>query len=196
MAKIYGTIPTVFEQLKTAEYGSHYLIIYPDVTTLRELYTHYTKMQLEENHEIVVLIPYYETSDIVRRSLTENGGNIDIQKYEKKEGSLIIIDSVKAYFGLGNDTDLDKFIQNQVKRAQNLGKNGVSIITDVGSFHLLEMVDKLIEYELSLPTKYYIRLKRFCVYNQNNFDELTEQKKQALLSHHSKSFIVTTNLTT
>ena len=90
MAKIYGTIPTVLEQLKTAEYGSHYLIIYPDVTTLRELYTHYTKMQLEENHEIVVLIPYYETSDIVRRSLTENGGNIDIQKYEKKEAAKIL----------------------------------------------------------------------------------------------------------
>jgi hypothetical protein len=152
-------------------------------------------MQLEENNEIVVLIPYHETSDIVRRSLTENGGNIDIQKNEKKEGS-IIIDSVKAYFGLGNDTDLDKFIQNQVKRAQNLGKIGVSVITDVGSFHLLEMVDKLIEYELSLPQKYYIRLKRFCVYNQNNFDELTEQKKQALPSQHSKSFIVTSNLNT
>jgi hypothetical protein len=61
MTKTHGTIPTVLEQLKTAEYGSHYLIIYPDVTTLRELYTHYTKTQLEENHEIVVLIPYYET---------------------------------------------------------------------------------------------------------------------------------------
>ena len=71
-------------------------------------------MQLEQNHEIVVLIPYYETSDVVRRTLTENGGNIDLQKYEKKEGSLIIIDSVKAYFGLDNNMDLDKFIQNQV----------------------------------------------------------------------------------
>jgi uncharacterized protein with von Willebrand factor type A (vWA) domain len=143
-----------------------------------------------------VLIPYYETSDIVRRSLTENGGNINIQKYEKKEGSLIIIDSVKAYFGLGNNTDLDKFIQNQVKKAHNLGKNGVSVLTDVGSFHLLEMVDKLIEYELSLPSKYDIRLKRFCMYNQSNFNELAEHKKQDLVSHHSKSFIVTSNLNT
>lgn len=90
----------MLEQLRVAEYGSHYLIIYPDLTTLRELYAHYTKIQLEENNEIVVLIPYYETCDMVRRTLTENGGNIDIQKYEKKVDWLIIMDSVKAYFGL------------------------------------------------------------------------------------------------
>ena len=180
----------MLEQLRTAEYGSHYLIIYPDLTTLRELYTHYTKIQLEENNEIVVLIPYYETSDMVRRTLTENGGNIDIQKYEKKVDKLIIMDSVKAYFGLGIKTNLEKFIQSQVKIAENTGENGVSVITDVGSFHLFEIVDKLIEYELSLPTKYDIKLKRFCVYNKNNFDQLTEQQKQQLFSHHSKNVIV------
>ena len=52
--------------------------------------------------------------------MTENGGNIGVQKYEKDdEGSLIIIDSVKAYFGLGTKTDLNKFIQNQVESRKN-----------------------------------------------------------------------------
>jgi hypothetical protein len=162
---------------------------------LRELYAHYTKIQLEKNNEIVVLIPYYETCDMVRRTLTENGGNIDIQKYEKEdEGSLIIIDSVKAYFGLGIKTDLNKFIQNQVEKAKKLGKNGVSVVTDVDSFHLFEIADKLIEYELALPSRYAIRLKRFCVYDQNNFDKLAEQQKQKLLSHHGRSFIANNNL--
>lgn len=161
---------------------------------LRELYAHYTKIQLEKNNEIVVLIPYYETCDMVRRTLTENGGNIDIQKYEKEdEGSLIIIDSVKAYFGLGTKTDLNNFIQNQVERAEKIGKNGVSVVTDVDSFHLFEIVDKLVEYELALPSTYDIRLKRFCVYDQNNFDKITEHQKQKLISHHGKSFVIISN---
>jgi MEDS: MEthanogen/methylotroph, DcmR Sensory domain len=195
MAKINGTIQEILEQLRIAEYGAHYLIVYPDVTTLRELYVQYTKIQLEISNDIVVLIPYYETCDTVRRALTENGGNIDVQKYEKEdEGSLIILDSVKAYFGLGTKADLNKFIQNQVERAEKIGKNGVSVVTDVDSFHLFEIVDKLIEYELALPSRYAIRLKRFCIYDQNNFDKLAEQQKQKLLSHHTKSFIANSNL--
>lgn len=96
----------------------------------------------------------------------------------------------KSILWLGIKANLEKFIQSQVKRAENTGKNGVSVITDVGSFHLFEIVDKLIEYELSLPSKYDIKLKRFCVYNKNNFDQLTEQHKHQLFSHHSKSVIV------
>ena len=68
----------------------------------------------------IYTLDYYETCDTVRRTLTENGGNIGVQKYEKDdEGSLIIIDSVKAYFGLGTKTDLNKFIQNQVESRKN-----------------------------------------------------------------------------
>ena len=82
----------------------------------------------------------------------------------------------------------------QHKRAEKIGKNGVSLVTDVDSFHLFEIVDKLIEYELALPSKYDVRLKRFCVYDQNNFDKLTEHQKQKLLTHHTKSFVVNSNL--
>lgn len=183
-----GTVHTIFEQLRHAGYGAHYLVVYPDITTLRELYSYYIKIQLEENNEVVVLIPYYESGDVVRRILTENSANIDVQKYEK-QGSLLIIDSVKAYFGL--KTDLEQFVHNLVKKAESMRKNGVSVITDAGSFYLFEIIEQLIALELSLPSKYDIRLKRFCIYNQQDFDMLTEKQKQKLLRHHGKNLVIT-----
>ena len=32
-----------------AEYGAHYMIIYPDLVTLRELYSNYIHKQIKEN---------------------------------------------------------------------------------------------------------------------------------------------------
>jgi hypothetical protein len=100
------------------------MIVYPDLNTLREIYSRYIKFQLEENNEIVLIIPYYETTDSVRRILSENkeindNDNdlpyIHVQKYEN-EGSLIIIDSAKAYFK--SEIGLELFIQKLVKRAE------------------------------------------------------------------------------
>ena len=98
-------VSSAINQLRQADYGDHYMIVYPDLNTLREIYSRYIKFQLEENNEIVLIIPYYETTDSVRRILSENkeandndSGNdlpyIDVQKYEN-EGSHVIIDSAK-----------------------------------------------------------------------------------------------------
>ena len=45
--------------------GTHCLMVYPDLMTLRGMYSHYTKTQLEDN-EVVLILPYYETVDMVR----------------------------------------------------------------------------------------------------------------------------------
>jgi hypothetical protein len=94
--------------------------VYPDIETLRETYSRYAKSQLEDNNEIVLILPYYETANDVRKTLSEGfvnmaDGNdaaarndtrsnsiIDVRKYEK-EGSLMIVDSVKGYFGSDSD---------------------------------------------------------------------------------------------
>ncbi len=65
------------------------------------------------------------------------------------------------------------------------------MITDAGSFYLFEIIEQLIALELSLPSKYDIRLKRFCIYNQQDFDMLTEKQKQKLLRHHGKNLVIT-----
>jgi hypothetical protein len=195
MQQTKGTIDTIFEEIRLAEYGVHYLVIYPDMITLRRIYSYYAKMQLEDNNEIVLILPYYETTEMVRNVLSgedkyNQGSTIDVRKYEK-EGSLMIIDSVKAYFR--SDTDLMSFIGSLLKQAQNSGKSGVSVIADLVSFYFHNGIDKLIEYEMSLPTKYddNMKLKGYCLYHQEDFDRrLTKQQKQKLLEHHGKNLMI------
>ena len=185
----------VLKQLRKAEFGAHYIIIYHDMMTLRRIYSGYIKAQLEDN-EIVLILPYYETTERVRSILSGENDNsigssiIDVRKYEK-EGSLMIIDSAKAYFG--SDTDLMSFIGKLSKQAQNSGKSGVSVIADLASFYFHNGIDKLIEYEMSLPTKYddEMKLKGFCFYHQEDFDKrLSKEQKQKLLEHHGKHLMV------
>src|SRR5919204_987056 len=81
------------EQITEAEYGAHYIIIYPDLATLRDLYSNYIHKQIEENNEIVLINPFYETTDSVRQVLSQYNHGMNVSKYEK-EKSLIIIDSL------------------------------------------------------------------------------------------------------
>jgi hypothetical protein len=186
----------VLKQLRQAEFRAHYIIVYHDMMTLRQIYSSYIKAQLEDNNEIVLILPYYETTEVVRRILSGENNNgiggsiIDVRKYEK-EGSLVIIDSVKAYFG--SDTDLMSFVEKLAKEAQSSGKNGISVIADLASFYFHNGIDKLIDYEMSLPTKYddQMKLKGFCFYHQEDFDKrLSKEQKQKLLEHHGKHLIV------
>jgi hypothetical protein len=189
----------VLKQLRQAEFGAHYIIVYPDMMTLRQIYSRYIKAQIEDHNEIILMLPYYETTEMVRSILSgennnnnnNNGGSIiDVRKYEK-EGSLIIIDSVKAYFS--SDIDLMSFVEKLAKKAQSSGKSGVSVIADLASFYYYNQVDKLIDHEMSLPTKYddQMKLKGFCLYHQEDFNKrLSKEQKQKLLEHHSKNIML------
>ena len=193
---INGNSNDILKQLRQAEYGAHYIIVYYDMMTLRQIYTSYIKTQLEYNNELVLILPYYETPKTVRSVLSgENhssneGSIIDVRKYEK-EGSLMIIDSVEAYFS--SDTDLMSFVEKLAKKAQSSGRNGISVIADLDSFYYFNRIDKLIEYEMSLPTKYddKMKLKGFCFYHQEDFDRrLSKEEKQKLVEHHGKALRV------
>ncbi len=192
---INGNSNDILKQLRQAEYGAHYIIVYYDMMTLRQIYAGYIKTQLEYNNELVLILPYYETTETVRSVLSENhssnGGNIiDVRKYEK-EGSLVIIDSVEAYFSL--DNNLMSFVEKLAKQAQSSGRNGISVIADLDSFHYFNRINKLIEYEMSLPSKFddKMKLKGFCFYHQEDFDRrLSKEEKQKLVEHHEKALRV------
>jgi hypothetical protein len=213
---ITGPNNEILEHLNQAEYGTHSILVYPNIETLRETYSKYVKRQLEDNNEIVLILPYYETANKVRKTLSEgfvnniadgNGNDandtntnslIDVGKYEK-EGSLIIMDSVKGYFGSDNNynnTYLTEFVKQLVKKAESLGKKGVSVLADLGSFyhyhHNSTTADRLVEYELSLPSSYDgMKLKGFCIYHKEDLDKrFTEEQKQKLLDHHSKALMI------
>ena len=60
--------------------------------------------------------------------------------------------------------------RNLVKYAKQTGKNGISIIGDIGAPYTHKSKhNELVDYELSLPTKFDVDMKGFCLYHQKEF---------------------------
>jgi hypothetical protein len=172
------------DEINQAKYGTHYMIIYPDLDTLRDLYSNYAHKQIQENNGIVLINPFYETTDSVRQVLSEkfNDGISNISKYEKEE-SLMIADALEEYLG---DQPLI-YLKKSLASYAEMGKNGVSVLADLGAYSHRSKHYDLVNYELSLPTKYDVQMKGFCLYHQKDFDKFLEEQKQKLIEHHDKA---------
>jgi MEDS: MEthanogen/methylotroph, DcmR Sensory domain len=168
-------------QIIQAEYCSHYLIVYRDLTTLREMYSKYIQKEINENNETILINPFYETTDSVRQILSKNG--VNVSKYEKEKG-LVIIDSLQEYFGSQPDMLIKR---NLVNYAKQTGKNGISIIGDIGAYPHKSKHNDLVDYELSLPTEFDVDMKGFCLYHQKDFNKFSDKQKQELIKHHGKA---------
>ena len=180
----------VSQELKKSAFGAHFLVIYPNLSTLREMYSYYVKSALsDEGNEIVLVLPFLETVDNVRRILSDISTSIDVRKYEKEQ-SLLIMDSLKSYFGMQNG--LIPFVRQTIEYANTSGKSGLSVLADMGSFFYYDKKDDLLQYEIALPFKYKnMNLKWFCVYHKLDFDRmLTGNERQILIEEHGKTLIL------
>jgi hypothetical protein len=174
----------VLRHMGEAEYGAHYIIIYPSLHRLRELYSNYVLKKIEENDEIVIVNPFYETTDSVRQALSEKYNqrvNV-ISKYEKEE-SLMIADSIEEYLG---DQPL-LYVKKGLANYSKMGKNGLSVIADLGAYPHKSKYKDLVDYESSLPTKYHVPMKGFCLYHQKDFDQFSDEQQQKLIDSHGKA---------
>jgi hypothetical protein len=171
----------ILNQIIQADYGDHYLIVYPDLPILRELYSKYVQNQTINNNEIILINPFYETPNSVRQILSKSG--INVSKCEK-ENELVIIDSMQEYFAAQPDM---LFKRNLVNHAKQNGKRGLSIIGDIGSYTHRSQYNDLVDYELSLPIKFDVDVKGFCLYHQKDFDKFSDEQKQQLIGHHGKT---------
>ena len=102
---------------------------------------------------------------------------------KKYDDLLIAMDSIKGLFGAN---DHMTFVNNLVNRAEN----GVLVIADAGPFFHLSKKDKLVEHELSMPSRFDVNLKRFCVFHKQDFDVLSEEQKQKLINHHGQVLVL------
>ena len=69
-----------------------------------------------------------------------------------------------------------------------------SLVTSDRSF-ITNKDNDLMDYELSLPSKYDGNLKTFCLYNKREFDLRLTEQRQKLLEHHGKNMIIAALLT-
>ena len=84
----------ISEQLLHVPIGHHYLILYPNIVTMRKVYASYIKSQLEEQpNSVILFLSYYDTTDNVRSILSSKGIHV---KEREQEGSMIILDIMKV----------------------------------------------------------------------------------------------------
>ena len=108
---------------------------------------------------------------------------MNVSRYEK-ENMLLIADSLKEYLGDQPHTHFRKSLAN----CAETGKNGLSVLADLVAYPHKSMYDDLVDYELSLPTAYDdVALKGFCLYHQKDFEKFSDEQKQKLVEHHSKT---------
>jgi hypothetical protein len=85
-----------------------------------------------------------------------------------------------------NDIVLIK--RNLADYAKKIGKSGLTILGDVGVYHHKCKHTDLVDYEMSLPTKFNdASMKGFCLYHQKDFDKFSEEQQQKLIEHHGKA---------
>jgi hypothetical protein len=146
---------------------------------------------LPKQQEIVVLVSNYEPIEAVRSALKMQPALIaDLHKYEDN-GSLVILDSVKAY-----QIDADgtyKLARTLAARAAKEGKKGVTVLGDMGSFFLYDRLVDILEYEKSLPFNFTVPVRGYCFYHRDDFGRLTKEQQNQLFKNHQEVVEVTKN---
>jgi len=176
------------ETISQSEYGLHCLLIYRDLTTLREFYSNYIQKQVNDN-EMIQIMPFYETENSVREILSSSGvGNIG--NVEQEEKSLIIVDSLRGYLDHDNVESIWKNIEQRVQYSESLGKKGISVLGDAGAFLFKHKIQSLLEYESYLPSKFDKNLKGICMYHQKDFDKISEVFQQKIIDIHAMAIMI------
>jgi hypothetical protein len=171
--------------------GHHYLILYPDLETMRKVYASYIKRQLEEQPDSVVLfLSYYDTTDSVRHFLNSKGIRV---KEREQTGSMIILDIMKVldnpYFQV---PDIEKLRELARKIEKQFGDKTIFIIADMSVFNHTKKASEILEYEKTLHKDLKVeRWKELCLYNKRDFETMfTKDESNTLMEYHKDKVIV------
>jgi hypothetical protein len=171
--------------------GHHYLILYPNIETMRKVYASYVKRQLEEQpNSVILFLSYYDTTDNVRRIL--NGKGVHVKKHEKK-GSMVILDIMKVlhdpYFQVPY---IEKLRELARKTEKQFGDKTIFIIADMSAFRQLRKASELLEYEKTLHKDLKAeRWKELCLYHKRDFETMfTVDESEKLMEYHKDKVIL------
>jgi hypothetical protein len=185
--EIVGTIPEILGLLDEARSGERHVIVYPDLVGFRKIYGQYTKKHLEQDNELVVLLPHYETVDSVIAVLQKAG--VDVATYGR-QGFFLIMDAYKTYSGFQEDRDL--LFKRILTHAAFSGKTGISIILDMGVFSFIEDVHRLAAGHRNIvPPQGSFKIKGFLSYHMKDYNKLSKEQKAIRFSENYKTLLVT-----
>jgi MEDS: MEthanogen/methylotroph, DcmR Sensory domain len=169
--------------------GTHYLILYPNIESVRKIYAQYIRVLLEENRVAILFFPYYDTTDKVRQELMLKG--IDVKKYEH-DNSLTLVDFAKVidnpYLGIPAAFGLKEFV-SKIKSFHS--KKTLIVITDMSLYNHLGDIDDLLKYEsFGHHGSEALNWKQICLYHKLDFNLMfTSKQQQKIFDYHKDKII-------
>jgi MEDS: MEthanogen/methylotroph, DcmR Sensory domain len=181
---------SISQKLVSVPFGYHYLILYSNIGIARKVYSAYIKAQINvQPQSVIVILPYYDTSEKVREVLEAEG--VAVRGIEK-EGKLIIVDIAKVinnpYYAVSEMDRLRAFTRHIEN--EHTGKS-VFVIADMSAFNHLKKRRELLDYERNLH-KYpeAEKWKELCFYHEHDFKVMfTEEQANELLEYHKDRVI-------
>ena len=180
----------ISKRLVSVPIGHHYLILYSNIGIARKVYSAYIKAQLDIQPESVILmLPYYDTSDKVREILESEG--VDV-KGNEEEGKLIIVDIEKvinnSYYEVSEVERLRAFTKHV--QEEHPAKT-IFVVADMSTFNHTKKRRELLDYERNLHKDLKVeKWKELCFYHENDFKTMfTKEQANELLEYHKDRVI-------
>lgn len=181
-----GDLASILKLLTETAYGEHNILIYPDLDSFREIYAHLTKARIENQNDLVMLLPHYESQRSVKEFLSEM--EIDLDEHTKK-GSIEVLDSQYAFFD--SQHDFMSLVKGSLKRALKNQKSGVIVIADMGAFYHRGAVDEMINHECKIPSlDKDLQYTILCCYHSKDFRKLSKTDEERLCQNHYHNLFI------
>ncbi|SRR5579884_299977 len=180
-----GNLDSILQLLCQTGYGEHNIVIYPELDSFREVYTHVAEARIKRNNDLVMLLPHYETRKSVEQSLREL--DIDVSNPSFRD-SIDIVDSYHAFFD--PEQEFRSVLAAGVDTAMRKGKSGIVVIADMGSFFHRQAIDRMVSHECKLPSRQNISCTLFCCYHIRDFEKLTKKQEEQICENHYRNLFI------
>jgi hypothetical protein len=180
---VVGRVPTILEELQISD-NAHNMMIYSSRDSYREFYSQFSRDNLRRNR-LVMILPFNDHASTVKHDISKYLPNVD--NYQRN-GSLKILDARVVY------SDWQKgaipLVMNAMAEAEEAGKEGVSIIGELGLYYKFEKIEELVNYEKSAPKKFDAKLDAICVHSKGDINRLSPNERAALFDCHSRTLVL------
>jgi hypothetical protein len=180
-----ASISDLTNNLSLVPAGHHYMVIYPSLKILREVYATFIKREIADRpNSVILFLPFYDSPQVARGLIFENGTD---------PGNRLIIRDINQV--ISNDffkvPDIDKLRALVKKMEEESQDKEILVIADMSIFHHNKKAPELLEYERKLHKELKEeKWKEICLYNKIDFDAMfTEGQKQELLDFHKDRVI-------
>lgn len=160
--------------------GLHMMLIYPDLDTLRRFYCMYTKHDFTKHMGMIVIAPFYETTDSVRSNLSKSFYFLNLVKYEN-DGILNIVDATKTY---PIASGYAGFAADLICTAKTLGKVNITFMQDKGGMFQKGQHTEGITDHTTYFKGYNKYKKYFCLYHEKDIECISSYQLLELFEIH------------